>query len=649
MHVVVHRRGLETGAWLKVSRRSDIHYDRMRDVLVDVAGRHDIELEATPRLARGLHERVAPDAEYRRAGHERRDPVAPEHTPETALRAAAGLVHHARGLKAEARALELTDPAQADRLRAAGLRLGEGRGLTPAVWGLPEPAPRTGEPAALRVRAERELEAFARRDAETLDVESPIERVRLMREIAALKADARPDLGRHGTDLDDYTIPDDSGRYDGLAGTGREAGLTAKMATDRIAGIAERHGVDGEATVARFSGGVPSRGLAADFQLAEMLERDASRVRDGLPVEAAEEALAVNLRLHEEIDAVHALVRAGRSPYADVSDRRAARREAERQRARDERTPRAVPSRAVAADDLEAGGPEDSRGHTPAANRLNAVTDEVRAKFARLDADADEIDDPAERMRVLRQIGDLKAATARHMRDPGDLRPFTEPDESGRYAGVPGDDIVSTEIREAADAVARDVAADYGLDPEATVARYSGPAPSRGLARQFAEAEARERAETRRLTGAEPERPVDRDAALAAMRGELRNVYDEACDIVRERHARVAAERDADRLSPEDRQPEADRQTEVDRQIEAYEQAHGITLSEESKQRVRDLDRGGDDSRDRQPQADRDAETERQIRDYEREHGIRFTDAARQAIRDRDRGDDGDRDDYDPF
>ncbi|WP_299846098.1 relaxase/mobilization nuclease domain-containing protein, partial [uncultured Jannaschia sp.] len=34
MHVVVYRRGLENGEWLKVSQRGDVNYDRMREVLV---------------------------------------------------------------------------------------------------------------------------------------------------------------------------------------------------------------------------------------------------------------------------------------------------------------------------------------------------------------------------------------------------------------------------------------------------------------------------------------------------------------------------------------------------------------------------------------------------------------------------------------
>ncbi|WP_299842639.1 relaxase/mobilization nuclease domain-containing protein [uncultured Jannaschia sp.] len=311
MHVVVHRRGLEHGEWLKVSLRSDIHYDRMREVLVDVAARQGIELEATPRLARGLHDRVAPDAEYRRAGAARREPVAPEHSPETALRAAAGLVHHARGLEMEARTLELTDPAQAERLRAAGLHLGEGRALTPAVWGLPEPPARTGAPAEI-------LENVARMDRTLPGIGDPVERVRFMREVAELKAETAPTLGAQGRGLEAYTRPDESGRYDGLAGPDVSR-VVARPAELRVAAIAKRYGVDKAATRARFAGGVPSAGLARDFALSERLERRAAVAALGRPAETEETERRALDQMHREIGEVHAVARAGHVPLRGVT------------------------------------------------------------------------------------------------------------------------------------------------------------------------------------------------------------------------------------------------------------------------------------------------------------------------------------------
>ena len=319
MHVVVYRRGLEHGEWLKVSQRGDLNYDRMREVLVDVAGREGIELEATTRLARGLHDRPVPDAEYRRAAEQDREAEAPEHTHETAIRAAASLIHFSRQFAADARAIERELPEQAKVLHEISERLSEGREIT---------------------------------------------------------------------------------------------------------------------------------------------------VRQ----------------------------------YGDLS-------------------------------------PE---GEKQMADRLEEVTLEVRDKIDRLDTEVVDVEDDATRMRFLRQIAELKANTVPYMRDPGDLREFAERDESGRFEAIVASDPVAQQVKTAADDVARDVARDYGVDPDATVERYSGAIPSRGLARQFEEAEERERAESRVLSGAGPESVEDRDADLARMRIELQNVYREGRDIVRERYATMA-------------------------------------------------------------------------------------------------------------
>ena len=65
MHVVVSRRGVEQGTWLKVSRRGPIDYDELRFVQVEVAACEGIELQATPRFARALHDRPVADERQR--------------------------------------------------------------------------------------------------------------------------------------------------------------------------------------------------------------------------------------------------------------------------------------------------------------------------------------------------------------------------------------------------------------------------------------------------------------------------------------------------------------------------------------------------------------------------------------------------------
>lgn len=76
VHLVVNRRALE-GHWLKIARRNSWHnYETMRSVMVDVARRHGIELEATSRLARGIKVPAITYAEYRRRAREKhREPA----------------------------------------------------------------------------------------------------------------------------------------------------------------------------------------------------------------------------------------------------------------------------------------------------------------------------------------------------------------------------------------------------------------------------------------------------------------------------------------------------------------------------------------------------------------------------------------------
>ena len=334
MHVVVSRRGQENGAWLKVSLRGDLHYDRMREVLVEVAGREGIELEATTRFARGIHDRPVPDAEYRLAASKRREAEPPEHTRETAIRAAASLIHFARRFATDARSVEREFPRQAAMLRSISESVSEGRGI----------------------------------------------------------------------------------------GTGDYAGFST----------------EGEKTLAE---------------------------------------------------------------------------------------------------------------------RLEEVTRRVRGKFERMDAEVKDVEDGARRMRFLRQIAELKARTVPHMREPGALREFAERDGGGSYQAFAADDPFAARVRSAADQVAREVAARYGVDPDAAVERHSGSAPSKGLARQFAEEEALERAASRALAGTEPESAEERRAALDGMHAELMRVYREGRAVVEERRA-IEAVDPARPAEAKDRDPE---------------------------------------------------------------------------------------------
>ena len=110
MHVVVGRRGMESGEWLKISKRATRNYDELRRVQVEVAALEGIELEATPRLARGVHDRLPTDVEAQRARREGRAVRGHAHTLATAMRAATSTIAYARHFEADGALLGPTFP-----------------------------------------------------------------------------------------------------------------------------------------------------------------------------------------------------------------------------------------------------------------------------------------------------------------------------------------------------------------------------------------------------------------------------------------------------------------------------------------------------------------------------------------------------------
>lgn len=173
-----------------------------------------------------------------------------------------------------------------------------------------------------------------------------------------------------------------------------------------------------------------------------------------------------------------------------------------------------------------------------ASPRIEERRVEVRRNFEELDGRAGEIEDRAVRMRFLRQVAAMKADTAPLMRDPGELRAFTERDNSGRYRGFDNFDGRNAAEKVQADNRVREVARGYGVDGGATLERHNGPAPSRGLSRQFAEAEAEERDRSRAARGEVRETPEQRQAALARMHSEIRAIYQETRNRTETRQAR---------------------------------------------------------------------------------------------------------------
>ncbi|OWJ75045.1 relaxase/mobilization nuclease domain-containing protein [Haematobacter genomosp. 1] len=307
IHVIVHRRGMDNGTWLAVSKRSEFNYQTFRDVHVRVAAEHGINLEATPRLTRGVHQRAVPDAEFRRAQAEGRKPEAPTHTEESAIRAAAALVHHARRLEADANALKATDPAFSDLLRAASERLAKGLEITPNNHSKTSLTQKDISPMAERLEQARTVvrDEFNDMDRTVSGFPPGADRVRFERQIAELKADAAPSMPERDA-LRAYLQPAPDGQYRGMREDGDPRHSEIKAEADRqVKQLAERAGLNGDAMIARYSGDAPSQGLAQQYAASEAQEREVSRSQRGEAEETPSQRNAALAQAHQAIQRVY--------------------------------------------------------------------------------------------------------------------------------------------------------------------------------------------------------------------------------------------------------------------------------------------------------------------------------------------------------
>ncbi len=305
MHVVVYRRGLENGEWLKVSKRGDINYDRMREELVRVAARSRIELEASTRYARGRHDRPVPDAEYRKAAAEHREPRAPDHTRETAIRAAAAMIHYSREFAANARKIEREAPEQAALLRKAAEDIKHGREVKArSDSARTSTQERTMANPSIEEKRVAVRDNFNELDRSATEVDDRGARMRLLRQIDGMKAETAPLLREPG-ELRAFTEKDDSGRYRGIDGSTEQRAAEKARADDKVREVAGRYGVDREATIERHAGSRPSKGLARQFAEAEGEERSRHRAERGDGVEPPEQQRTALTRMHTEIAAIY--------------------------------------------------------------------------------------------------------------------------------------------------------------------------------------------------------------------------------------------------------------------------------------------------------------------------------------------------------
>lgn len=309
VHVVVGRRGLDDGSWLRVSSRGAITFDRLREVQVEVAAREGIALTGTSRLARGVHDRPVPDAEYRRAQAAGRAAVAPAHSRVSAIAAAAVVLAHARDYEGAAAALSGAEPALAERLAAAAATILEGHALVAERDAQPSLTP---EEAVRMTKAIEEKQDLVRANFEALDrkaaeLPDPAERSGILRRIAELKGEAAP-LVRADLGLQTYRPEVAHDDYRGLPAAEAEppAAVEIRQAADReVAALAERFALSPDATLARYAGPGVSLGLGRDYRAEELAERAAGLAAHGAPPERAAEAAAQIADFHRHAAAVY--------------------------------------------------------------------------------------------------------------------------------------------------------------------------------------------------------------------------------------------------------------------------------------------------------------------------------------------------------
>lgn len=308
IHVVVGRRGLDEGQWLRVSSRGELTFDRLREVQVAVAAREGIALTGTTRLSRGVHDRPVPDAEYRRARAEGREAVAPAHTEASAIATAAEILDYARDYQGAAASIAGQAPELAERLEAAAATILAGQELVAERAAVPrltqEEAMRMAETIE-QVQAEVR-QNFVQLEADIRSVENPAKRAEFLRDLAGLKAEAAPFI-RDDMGLQGYREGAPHADYRGLvvpAGDARTAAIKAEADRD-VARLAERFGLQPEATLARFAAGTVSMGLGRDYRAEELAERAADRMARGQPAERVDEATAQLADFHRRVGTIY--------------------------------------------------------------------------------------------------------------------------------------------------------------------------------------------------------------------------------------------------------------------------------------------------------------------------------------------------------
>ena len=218
------------------------------------------------------------------------------------------ILEYARDYQGAAAAIAEQAPELADRLEAAAVTILAGRELAVER----EAAPRLTTQEAMRMaetieQVQAEVrQNFVELEADIRAVENPAKRAEFLRDLAGLKAEAAP-LIRDDMGLQGYRADVPHADYRGLvvpAGDARAAAIKAEA--DREVGrLAERFGLQPEATLARFSAESVSVGLGRDYRAEELAERAADRAARGQPAERVDEAAAQLADFHRRAGAIY--------------------------------------------------------------------------------------------------------------------------------------------------------------------------------------------------------------------------------------------------------------------------------------------------------------------------------------------------------
>jgi len=296
IHVVVNRRGMENGDWLKVSRKSQFNYDEIRAVQVEVAAREGIVLEATPRHARGLSDRPIPDAQVREAEKEGRQPTAPSHTPVTALRSAASIILYSQQMAGDARILHERYPEISLAIGVVAMAILDGKEI------MPQSTPGNSDEQFLTSKeVQRQSEFIMSRRSEilsgieTIDAEigslpNGVDRSQFERDASQMKAQAA-DLMPDVQSLQGHVAANQDGLYQGMAAADGIETNAKHAADEKIKVLAKDNGIDPEKFVARFVGSEPVSTELADQWRKDELEdiQNNLKFREATPKDQYEE------------------------------------------------------------------------------------------------------------------------------------------------------------------------------------------------------------------------------------------------------------------------------------------------------------------------------------------------------------------------